>query len=132
MLADSLVSRPLFCDLQSVLAASLEQNVGLESARGYKRAAVGSLDRAGRLIAARSELTPAEGFELAAAATAFAGMLWPIAHPAAVLRILYEQEPELARACPPFGPTLERLIHALAEALPRLRPAPAAPAPDQA
>ena len=123
VLAGSLVSRPLFCDLQSVLATSLEQNVGLEAARGYKRVAVGSLDQAGRLIAARSELTPTEGFELAAAAATFAGMLWPVAHPAAVLRALYEAEPELARACPPFRPTLERLIHGLAEGLPRLRPA---------
>lgn len=125
VLAGSLADRPLFCDLQSVLATSLEQNVGLEAARGYKRAAVGSLDRAGELIAARSELTPAEGFELAAAATTFAGMLWPVAHPAAVLRALYEAEPELARACPPFRPTLERLIHAVALGLPRLRDAAA-------
>ena len=43
-------------------------------------------------------MTPAEGFELAAAATLIAGMIWPIAHPAAVLRVLYEAEPELARA----------------------------------
>jgi AcrR family transcriptional regulator len=123
VLADSLVGRPLFCDLQSVLATSLEQNVGLEAAREYKRAAVRSLDLAGRMIAARTELTPAEGFELAAAATTFAGMLWPIAHPPTVLRTLYEQEPELARACPPFRATLERLIHSLAEGLPRLRAA---------
>ncbi len=121
LLAGSLVSRPLFCDLQSVLATSLEQNVGLEAARGYKRAALESLDRAGGLIAGRSKLTPAEGFELAAAATTFAGMLWPIAHPPDVLRALYAEEPGLARACPPFRPTLERLIHGLAEGLPRLR-----------
>jgi AcrR family transcriptional regulator len=126
LLAGSLVSRPLFCDLQSVLATSLEQNVGLEAARGYKRAALGSLDRAGRLIAGRSKLTPTEGFELAAAATTLAGMLWPIAHPPDVLRTLYQEEPELARACPPFRPTLERLIRGLAEGLPRLR------APDSA
>jgi hypothetical protein len=37
-------------------------------------------------MAARSELTPTEGFERAAAATTFAGMLWPIAHPAAPSR----------------------------------------------
>ncbi len=66
-------------------------------------------------------MTPAEGFELAAAAALFAGMIWPIAHPAAVLRELYKAEPELARACPPFAPTLERLIHALAEGLTVIR-----------
>lgn len=42
-------------------------------------------------------------------------MIWPMAHPATVLRELYAEEPELARACPPFAPTLERLVSALAE-----------------
>ena len=59
--------------------------------------------------------------ELAAAATTFAGMLWPMANPPGVLRELYEQQPELARACPPFAPTLGRLVHGLAEGLPALR-----------
>jgi len=48
-------------------------------------------------------------------------MIRPMAHPAAILRELYEAEQELARACPPFAPTLERLIHALAEGLPAVR-----------
>jgi AcrR family transcriptional regulator len=114
-LRDSLTSRPLFCDLQSVQATSLERHVGLESARQYKRAALGALERASAAIAAHGGLAASEGFELAAAATVFAGMIWPMAHPAAVLRELYQAEPELARACPPFAPTLERVIHALAE-----------------
>jgi AcrR family transcriptional regulator len=116
-LSESLARRPLFCDLQSVLATSLERHAGPQAARSYKRAALAALERAGAAIAEHGALTPAEGFELAAAATLFAGMIWPIAHPAAVLRQLYEAEPELARACPPFAPTLERLIHALAEGL---------------
>jgi AcrR family transcriptional regulator len=113
-LTGSLVSRPLFCDLQSVLATSLERHVGLEAARSYKRAALAALEQAGMAIAACGALTAGEGFELAAASTVFAGMIWPMAHPPAVLRELYAEEPDLARACPPFRPTLERLIHALA------------------
>ncbi len=120
-LCDSLTSRPMFCDLQSVLATSLERHVGPESARQYKRAALGALEQAGAAIAVQGGLAASEGFELAAAATAFAGMIWPMAHPAAVLRELYEAEPELARACPPFAPTLERMIHAMAEGLPAVR-----------
>jgi AcrR family transcriptional regulator len=127
-LCDSLASRPLFCDLQSVLATSLERHVGLESASRYKTAALASVERAGIVIADHTGLEPGEGFELAAAATVFAGMIWPMAHPPAVLRELYRAEPELARACPPFGPTLERLIHVLAEGLPATRPAPSRPA----
>ena len=120
-LTGSLTSRPLFCDLQSVLATSLERHVGLDAARTYKRAALAALEGAGSVIAGRTALTAVEGFELAAASTAFAGMLWPMAHPAAVLRELYASEPELARACPPFAPTLERLISALAEGLTAVR-----------
>ena len=121
-LGDSLASRSLFCDLQSVLATSLERHVGLPSARRYKTAALHALERAGTAVAEHGGLTPAEGFELAAAATVFAGMIWPMAHPPAVLRELYRVEPDLAKACPPFAPTLERLIHALAEGLPAVRP----------
>jgi AcrR family transcriptional regulator len=120
-LTGSLVSRPLFCDLQSVLATSLERHVGLDAARSYKRAALAALESAGSAIAERSALRATEGFELAAAATVFAGMIWPMAHPATVLRELYAEEPELARACPPFESTLERLIHALAEGFTAVR-----------
>jgi AcrR family transcriptional regulator len=122
-LCDSIASRPLFCDLQSVLATSLERHVGLESARRYKTAALAAVERSGAVIAVHAGLDPGEGFELAAAATVFAGMLWPMAHPPAVLRELYQGDPELARACPDFAPRLERLIHVLAEGLPATRPA---------
>lgn len=123
-LSDSLASRPLFCDLQSVMAASLERHVGLESARGYKTAALDALDRAGAVVAGHAGLEAGEGFELAAAATVFAGMLWPMAHPPAVLRELYQADPQLAKTCPDFVPTLERLIYVLAEGMPATRPAP--------
>lgn len=112
----------MFCDLQSVLATTLERHAGLEAARAYKRAAVGALVATGGRIAASWTVSEQEGFELAAAAATFAGMLWPVTHPPEVLRTLYQQEPELARACPPFAPTLTRLIQALAEGLPALRP----------
>jgi AcrR family transcriptional regulator len=122
-LTSSLTTRPVFCDLQSVLAATLERHAGLAAVREYKRAAIGALTAVGSRIAAGGVVSEQEGFELAAAAVTFAGMLWPAAHPPEVLRTLYEQEPELARACPPFGPTLERLIRALAAGLPTLRTA---------
>ena len=120
-LTGSLTARPVFCDLQSVLATTLERHAGLEAAREYKRAAVGALTATGARIAASWPHTAQEGFELAAAATTFAGMLWPVTHPPEVLRTLYAEEPELAVACPPFAPTLNRLIQALAEGLPALR-----------
>jgi len=121
VLTSSLTERPVFCDLQSVLATTLERHAGLEAAREYKRAAVGALTATGARIAAGWAISEQEGFELAAAATTFAGMLWPVTHPPEVLRTLYAQEPELAIACPPFAPTLRRLIRALAEGLPVLR-----------
>ncbi len=120
-LTASLAKRPVFCDLQSVLATTLERHAGLAAAREYKRAAVGALASAGTRIAAGWGLSEQEGFEIAAAATTFAGMLWPVTHPPEVLRTLYAEEPELAIACPPFAPTLNRLIQALAEGLPALR-----------
>jgi AcrR family transcriptional regulator len=121
-LTETLAARPLFCDLLSHTATTLEHNVSVSAARDFKRVVLGVLTQLGGIVArAHGGLTESEGFELAAAATALAGTFYPVCNPPASLAELYAQDPALAAACPPFLPTLTRAVAALAAGLPTLR-----------
>lgn len=121
-LAETLDERPFFCDLLSHTATTLEHNISLEAARGFKYAVHGVVLRLGALVsAACPELSEGEGSELVQAAAALAGTLYPVASPSPVLTELYEADPELAAACPRMLPTLRRAVSALAVGLPALR-----------
>jgi AcrR family transcriptional regulator len=98
-LAQTLSSRPLFCDLLSVLSTNLEQNITVDAAREFKTVTLTAMEELGEVIAAaHGDLTPDEGAEIAGAATALVRMLWPVANPPEVLRSLYAEDPSLARA----------------------------------
>jgi AcrR family transcriptional regulator len=122
VLTETLIERPLFCDLLSHTATTLEHNVSVPAARAFKRAVLGVLADLGDGVArAHGGLTEGEGFELAAAATMLAGTFYPVCNPPPTLVELYAQDPEIAAACPPFLPTLKRTLSALAAGLPTLR-----------
>jgi len=121
-LTETLAGRPLFCDLLSHTATTLEHNISVPAARAFKRVVLGVLgDLAGDVAHAHGGLTEREGFEVAAAATALAGTFYPIANPSPALAQLYAEDPDLAAACPEFLPTLKRALSALAAGLPTLR-----------
>ncbi|QXJ23414.1 TetR/AcrR family transcriptional regulator [Actinomadura graeca] len=121
-LTDTLAERPLFCDLLSHSATSLEHNVTVDAARAYK---VCVLDVIGTLTEAiartRPGFTEGEARELVAAATGLAALVYPASNPPPALAELYAREPDLAAACVPFQPTVKRLLSALAAGLPALR-----------
>ncbi|KDN17336.1 TetR/AcrR family transcriptional regulator [Amycolatopsis rifamycinica] len=122
VLAETLAERTLFCDLLGHTATSLEHNVSVEAARDFKRVVLGTVAELGAVVAqAHPDLTEGEGFELVAAASGLAGMLYPAANPPPTLREVYAQNPDLAAACVPFVPTLKRALAALAAGLPSLR-----------
>ena len=121
-LVETLADRPLFCDLLSHTATTLEHNVSVAAARAFKLVMIEVAADLGREVArAHGGLTEREGFELAAAAAALAGTFYPAANPPPTLVELYAQDPEIAAACPQFEPTLRRALAALAEGLPALR-----------
>jgi AcrR family transcriptional regulator len=120
-LAETLAARPLFCDLVSHAATTLEHNVSVPAARAYKRAVHGHLADLGGRVAQATGLTEGEGVELVTAALALGGMLYPVANPPATIVQLYAEDPDLAAACPSFVPTLVRTLSALAAGLPTLR-----------
>jgi AcrR family transcriptional regulator len=121
-LTETLVERPLLCDLLSHTSTTLEHNVSVPAARAFKTAVLGVLADLGAAVArVHGGLTDEEGSELAAAATALAGTFYPVCNPPPTLVRLYAEDPDLAAACPPFLPTLRRTLSALAAGLPTLR-----------
>ena len=122
-LSETLADRPLLCDLLSHTTTSLEHNVSVPAARAFKRAIIDVIADVGTCVSHATDLTEAEGVELAAAATALAGLLYPMANPSAALAELYAQDPDIAAACPVMLPTLVRTLSALAAGLPAIRPA---------
>ncbi|MEW9553696.1 TetR family transcriptional regulator [Nonomuraea sp. NPDC050783] len=120
-LGETLLARPLFCDLLSHTSTSLEHNVSVPAAHAFKRTVVELVAGLGARIAPVTGLTAVEATELVGAATGLAGMLYPAANPPPTMAQVYAQDPELAATCPPFLPTLVRALRALAAGLPTLR-----------
>jgi hypothetical protein len=66
-------------------------------------------------------LTESEGVELVAAASGFAGALYPVANPSPALAGFYAQALDIAAACVECLPTLKRTLAVLAAGMPALR-----------
>jgi AcrR family transcriptional regulator len=107
-LAASLAERPLLCQL---LGQPLEQNVSLSASRRYRLGVLRVVGELGALLSRSvSGLTPEDGAEVVALATALAGATWPLAHPPAHLAALFTEEPALAASRVAFEPRLRQLL----------------------
>ncbi|MEU9885293.1 TetR family transcriptional regulator [Sphaerisporangium sp. NPDC051011] len=90
--ADTLIARPMLCELLSAMAGVLERKISVDFARRFKERAMGNVRRLGELVG--RHLPALEG----AVAEHFAGAviivlsgLWPYAHPTeAVARVAAE------------------------------------------
>ena len=120
-LAETMVERPLFCDLLSHLPTSLEYNVSADAAREFKRAVRDHISAIAAEMARATELTDREAAEVVAAAGGLGGLLYRAANPPPVLAQVYRDDPELAATHPMMLPTLVRMLSALAAGLPTLR-----------
>ena len=120
-LAETMVDRPLFCDLLSHASTTLEHNVSVPAARTFKHTLHDLLTAMGADVARATELTEREGAELVATASALAGTLYRAANPSPVVAQVYAEDPELAASHPALLPTLVRTLSALAAGLPTLR-----------
>jgi AcrR family transcriptional regulator len=120
-LAETMVDRPLFCDLLSHASTTLEHNVSVPAARTFKHTLHDLLAAMGAEVARATELTEREGAELVATASALAGTLYRAANPSPVVAQVYAEDPELAASHPALLPTLVRTLSALAAGLPTLR-----------
>ncbi|WP_030674408.1 TetR/AcrR family transcriptional regulator [Streptomyces rimosus] len=113
LLAESLVARPLFCDLLAHTPMNLERNVSLESVRTFKTIAIAEVTAVGEALRRVTTLSPAQAGNVVATATSMAGALWQMAAPGTELRRLYESDPDLAHAVVDVAPRLTDILGGL-------------------
>jgi AcrR family transcriptional regulator len=117
-IADSLVERPLFCDLLAQAPMNLERNVSLDAVRAFKLI---TLDEVAAIAAELDRLlglTDEQSVDLIATATSLAGALWQMATPGPEIQRLYRSDPRLAHAIVEVGPRLTRILTAVLVGLP--------------
>jgi AcrR family transcriptional regulator len=111
--ADSLVARPMFCDLLAQAPLNLERNVSLESVRAFKLATLEEVHAISAELTRLRELTELQAVDVIATATSMAGALWQMATPGPEVQALYRSDPRLAHATVEVGPRLIRVLTAL-------------------
>ncbi|HEY2240751.1 MAG TPA: TetR family transcriptional regulator [Streptosporangiaceae bacterium] len=112
-LADSLVARPMFCDLLAQAPLNLERNVSLESVRAFKLATLEEVHAIRAELTRLRDLTEQQAVDVIATATSMAGALWQMATPGPEVQALYRSDPRLAHATVEVGPRLTRVLTAL-------------------
>jgi AcrR family transcriptional regulator len=111
VLAGSLVSRPMFCDLLAQAPLNLERNVSLESVRAFKLVTLEEVDKIGKeLRRLRPGTSEIQAIDIIAAATSLAGALWQMATPGPEVRRLYLEDPRLSHAIVEVEPRLVRIL----------------------
>ncbi|HZX05441.1 TetR/AcrR family transcriptional regulator [Kribbella sp.] len=113
VLADTLVARPLFCDLLAHTPLNLERGVSFAAVKSFKLTAIAEAKAVSAALSAILPLTAAQAGDAVATATAMAGALWQMAAPGTELRGFYEETPELAHAVVDVGPRLTDILTAL-------------------
>ncbi|HEX4253831.1 MAG TPA: TetR family transcriptional regulator [Streptosporangiaceae bacterium] len=111
--ADSLVARPMFCDLLAQAPLNLERNVSLESVRAFKLATLEEVHAISAELTRLRDLTEQQAVDVIATATSMAGALWQMATPGPEVQALYRSDPRLAHATVEVGPRLTRVLTAL-------------------
>ncbi len=111
--ADSLVARPMFCDLLAQAPLNLERNVSLESVRAFKLATLAEVHAITAELTRLRDLTELQAVDVIATATSMAGALWQMATPGPEVQALYRSDPRLAHATVEVGPRLARVLTAL-------------------
>jgi AcrR family transcriptional regulator len=113
VLADSLVARPLFCDLLAHTPLNLERGVSFAAVRSFKLTAIAEAGAVSAALCDILDLTEEQGGNVVATATAMAGALWQMAAPGTELRRFYQDTPELAHALIDVAPRLTDILAAL-------------------
>ena len=111
--AETLVARPMFCDLLAQAPLNLERNVSIDSVRAFKLVTLEEVEAITAVLHRRFGLTEQQGVDVIATATSMAGALWQMATPGPEVQALYRADPRLAHAIVEVGPRLTRVLTAL-------------------
>ena len=117
VLAGTISSLPVFCDLLAHAAMTLEGDVSAERARRYKTSAFSVHDEIIEMLALAGTLSRVQLRALVAATLPLASALWQAAHPTPALAELYEQEPGWGHLTADFTARLSVLLRATAAGL---------------
>ncbi len=112
-LAQTLVERPLFCDLLAHIPLNLERNVSLDAVRAFKIRAIADTAAVAAAITQITPLRQDQAHNVVVTATVMAGALWQMAAPGTPLRDFYKSDPGLAHAVVDVEPRIIDIISAL-------------------
>ncbi|WP_440105223.1 hypothetical protein [Streptosporangium sp. H16] len=114
VLAETIASLPVFCDLLTHVTLSLEGDVDIERARQYKTNSFAAYDEIVDVLGRVSSMTVDQIQALVAATLAFAASFWQVSHPTPTLAALYEQVPDWGHVALDFQPRLRLLLQSTA------------------
>lgn len=117
VVAESITTLPVFCDLLTHVTLSLEGSVDIERARRYKTNAFATFGDMVNSLVQASNMTAQQIQHLLTAAIMLAAGFWQASHPTETLAQLYEQVPEWGHVALDFGPNLRHLLQATAVGL---------------
>lgn len=116
-IAESAVERPHMCELISVLASVLEQNMSVDQIRSFKRSVMVLVQRmAVALHKALPDISPIQHVEVVRYMYALIGSIWPTTHPAAAVETVLS-EPEFKGVYIGFVPEFSRGIYLILRGL---------------
>jgi AcrR family transcriptional regulator len=115
--AETLTSRPMFCDLLAQAPLNLERNVSIESVRSFKLATLEEVAAISAALTRLRDLTEQQAVDVIATATSLSGAFWQMATPGPQVQALYRSDPRLAHAVVEVAPRLTRILSALLEGL---------------
>lgn len=122
-LTQTLVERPLFCDLLAHTSANLEHNVSPRAARALKVAAWAAIGKLSTSIVARIPgLGEVAAADIVVVTSMLAGSVWQRANPPIAVAAAYQHNPDLSGHNPDlsassleFGPSMRELLRTLIE-----------------
>jgi hypothetical protein len=118
LVATTLATRPVLCDLLGAQTAVLERNVSTAVAVRHKHASLAAAQELAAIVRRHvPELDAAATMRVSGATFLCAGAVWTAAQPSAAMLAAYEQEPDLAAMRLDFTPVLRELTGLLLEGL---------------
>jgi AcrR family transcriptional regulator len=111
---ETILARPLFCDLLIHVPLSLEDGVSLDRARQYKTTSFEAYDAIVRAVASASAtLTSSAATDVISATLALTAYKWQVAHPGPILAELYDLVPRWGHVALNLDADLSRSIRAM-------------------
>lgn len=114
VLADSLIERPVLCDLMSAQIGVLEHNVSANVAARYKRAALNNIGDLAVLARTHVPELGDAAYPLCVRMIMLIGAVWTASFPSPATLAACEADPSLGAQCMDFGPDLRQILTVLA------------------